>query len=789
VALNILLADDSVPAQNMGKKILSDAGYDVMTVSNGLEALRKIAETVPDIAILDIFMPGYTGLEICEKLRANPKTAALPVILTVGKLEPYRPEDGEHVHSNAIIVKPFAAAELISAVRSLIGGAHAASVAEAPEQAPADPLPSLASASAVAPPSSGPVAEEAEDEPLFAYRPPETQSPGDTGVNAYGTEPLGAAADAMQPASLVFNPDAKHTPFSASAVDLLPSVSAPVEDASSPFTEFDLEPAGSVYSSATESTSESEDLPLSSAAPGLAHGEEANSPVLATPPVDPLLDVSAPEIPAGILDSNIPEVGEIGADETKAGEPLASASEEVLTPEEEARRKAFEDLFNSDDLPPLDEAPAIAEAHAFDSDMLPTIAGASRHEIVDVHPDPEIEPLLETTPEAVVAAEPDPYLMDEEESKSVVGAIPGRDVLLEASEDSGWMQTQPTEDLLGFSGEQYFREGENSVDPLLQSPLEAIVPEAAATETEAVTHDAVAHVAASVPVEAPVEARPEPLSSVKPEEILEAPAESVIPETAPSQQPIERAAERLAEHAEPKPAEPQPVEPEPVVQAESKPVESHSAVSELAALASGAGLAAALPKLAHLVEREIKHAFPQSEVQQPSKETAPVSEDLLSEPPVAEIAATVSAPLAPEPEVKHEIDVTPALEAEPVAEVAPVPEATHEPEVTPPVQEAEPVAEVTRVLAQPEVVQPAPEAVPETAAPAPPPPAAEQSVAPAEQKQVPAEQPAAVSKTIPAVETSRSTEAERVHQAVERVFDRFKPLLVAAIVRELARRD
>jgi len=73
--LHVLLADDSVPAQNMGKKILVDAGYDVLTVSNGLEALRKISESTPDIAILDIFMPGYTGLEICERLRASAPTA------------------------------------------------------------------------------------------------------------------------------------------------------------------------------------------------------------------------------------------------------------------------------------------------------------------------------------------------------------------------------------------------------------------------------------------------------------------------------------------------------------------------------------------------------------------------------------------------------------------------------------------------------------------------------------------------------------------------------------------
>ena len=58
MSINVLLADDSVPAQNMGKKILLDAGYTVVTVNNGLEALRKIAEAAPDVAILDIFMPG-----------------------------------------------------------------------------------------------------------------------------------------------------------------------------------------------------------------------------------------------------------------------------------------------------------------------------------------------------------------------------------------------------------------------------------------------------------------------------------------------------------------------------------------------------------------------------------------------------------------------------------------------------------------------------------------------------------------------------------------------------------
>ena len=80
VPLRILFADDSMTAQNMGKKILSDAGYDVVAASNGAAAVKKIAEQKPDIIILDVYMPGYSGLEVCEKVRASLDTAKTPVL-------------------------------------------------------------------------------------------------------------------------------------------------------------------------------------------------------------------------------------------------------------------------------------------------------------------------------------------------------------------------------------------------------------------------------------------------------------------------------------------------------------------------------------------------------------------------------------------------------------------------------------------------------------------------------------------------------------------------------------
>jgi CheY-like chemotaxis protein len=119
VSLKILLADDSMTAQNMGKKILTDAGYEVVAVSNGAAAVKKIAEHKPDLAILDIYMPGYTGLEVCERVKGTLETSRMPVLLTVGKMEPYRVEDGARVRSDGVIVKPFEASDLIAAVEKL----------------------------------------------------------------------------------------------------------------------------------------------------------------------------------------------------------------------------------------------------------------------------------------------------------------------------------------------------------------------------------------------------------------------------------------------------------------------------------------------------------------------------------------------------------------------------------------------------------------------------------------------------------------------------------------------
>jgi CheY-like chemotaxis protein len=119
LARKILLADDSVTAQNMGRKILADAGYEVVTVNNGSAALKRVAELKPDLIVLDVYMPGYSGLEVCQRLKDAGETARIPVLLTVGKLEPFKVEEARRVRADAHIVKPFEASELLATIARL----------------------------------------------------------------------------------------------------------------------------------------------------------------------------------------------------------------------------------------------------------------------------------------------------------------------------------------------------------------------------------------------------------------------------------------------------------------------------------------------------------------------------------------------------------------------------------------------------------------------------------------------------------------------------------------------
>ncbi|MBI3896393.1 MAG: response regulator [Acidobacteria bacterium] len=116
----ILLADDSTHAQRMGTKILSAEGHEVTTASNGQAAIKMMDEFAPDLIVADIFMPGKNGYELCQWIKSNPKWNHLPVLLTIGAMEPYDPAEGRKAHADGLVTKPLESSDLLETVQKLL---------------------------------------------------------------------------------------------------------------------------------------------------------------------------------------------------------------------------------------------------------------------------------------------------------------------------------------------------------------------------------------------------------------------------------------------------------------------------------------------------------------------------------------------------------------------------------------------------------------------------------------------------------------------------------------------
>lgn len=133
----LLLADDSITIQKVVELILAEENFEIRSVNNGEEALAVIRSFKPDVVLADIEMPKMNGYQLCEKIKGNPATSGIPVILLTGAFEPIDEELGKQVHADDFIVKPFESQELVNKIHAALIASEGAGVeiVSAPDEA------------------------------------------------------------------------------------------------------------------------------------------------------------------------------------------------------------------------------------------------------------------------------------------------------------------------------------------------------------------------------------------------------------------------------------------------------------------------------------------------------------------------------------------------------------------------------------------------------------------------------------------------------------------------------
>ena len=123
MAYKILVVDDEPPIVRLMEFILARQGHEMLVAVNGEEALEKVRAHKPDLVLLDIMMPRIDGYEVARTLRADPDTAALPIIMLSAKAQEEDIQKGLDIGVNEYITKPFSPEQLVHVVSNYLGRA------------------------------------------------------------------------------------------------------------------------------------------------------------------------------------------------------------------------------------------------------------------------------------------------------------------------------------------------------------------------------------------------------------------------------------------------------------------------------------------------------------------------------------------------------------------------------------------------------------------------------------------------------------------------------------------
>jgi DNA-binding response OmpR family regulator len=134
----ILAVDDDELVLKSVRQVLEDEGFEVVAVKSGQEALDYVSRQIPSLIILDVIMPGLSGFDVCQRIKADPILARIPVIFLTAKGRPIDEKTGLDMGADDFITKPYEVLTLPSRVRAILRRFATSSGEISPDQSTLD---------------------------------------------------------------------------------------------------------------------------------------------------------------------------------------------------------------------------------------------------------------------------------------------------------------------------------------------------------------------------------------------------------------------------------------------------------------------------------------------------------------------------------------------------------------------------------------------------------------------------------------------------------------------------